>query len=176
MEYNVQVFPKEEFLRLWDIVLIAREEIPIYSQTAALYRVSDCLEDFCETDRPAATRSDYVGLYYHDGQIWLKPGEFYSEMQDTVLHELAHHEVPHEAHGRTWRKVFGISLALHLREYGFEWDDIESTVRTQVIERYRRFRTVTRPMDKKRIVREEIGDIIRRAENKMSVLTERGRR
>lgn len=174
MEYRVS-FPKEEFLRLWDLVLIAREGIHIPYPTAALYRVSDRLEDFSETDRPAISKPDFVGMYYHDGQIWLKPGEPFDHMQDTALHELAHHEVPHEAHGPTWRKVFGTSFAFYLRELGYTWDEIRATLYSGVVAPYREFRRIKDPEDQRQIRRNEVEGIVRHAQKKMPILTQRSR-
>lgn len=178
MEYQVTCLPKEEFLRLWDLVLIARDglEIPRQYQPVALYRVSERLEDFSEMDRPAIAGDEFVGMYYHDGQIWLKWDQFFHDLQDTSLHELSHHEVPHEAHGPTWRKVFGTSFALHLRECGHEWGDIDRMLYSDVVARYRVFRKIEDPVEQQRILQAEVKGIIRHAKTKMRVLTERGKR
>lgn len=179
MEYNVTSFPKEEFLRLWDLVLIARDGVrmPFHWEPAiALYRVSECSEDFCETDRPAISGDEFVGMYWHDGQIWLKPGQSYRDMQDTALHELAHHEVPHEAHGPTWRKVYGTAYALYLRECGYEWDVIRNRLFVFVVQPNRVFRKITNPNDQRLAIRKEVSAIVRHAKKKIPVLTEMGRR
>jgi hypothetical protein len=179
MEYHIKELPKEEFLRLWDLVLIAREGVrmPFHWEPAtALYRVSDRTEDFCTTDRPAITRNGYVGVYFHDGQIWLKSGESYRDLQDTALHELSHHEVPHECHGPTWRKVFGTAYSLYLRETGYGWDEIRHRLYVGVVEPYRVFRKIEDPAEQRRIIRGEVTGIIRQAKNKIPVLTESGRR
>lgn len=178
MEYNVTGLPKEEFLRLWDMVLIAREGVrmPFHWEPAtALYRVSDRLEDFSETDRPAITNGEYVGMYYHDGQVWFKPGESFRDLQDTALHELSHHEVPHEQHGPTWRKVFGTSYALYLRESGYGWDEIRHVLYTGIVAPYRVFRKITDPVEQRRIIRSEVSGIVRHAKNQMPALTQQGR-
>jgi hypothetical protein len=174
MEYNVTNLSKGEFLRLWDLVLIAREGIHIPKQSAALYRVSDNTGDFADWDPRAVSRFDLVGMYYYDGQIWLKSGEPFREMQDTVLHELAHHEVPHESHGRTWRKVFGTAYTLFLRESGYGWGEIHSILYTSVIVPYRIFRSITDPAEQRRIIRSEVRGIIRHAKHKIPILTGRG--
>jgi hypothetical protein len=177
MQYNVKGFSKEEFLRLWDLVLIARDGVrmPFHWEPATiLYRVSDNLEDFSETDRPAIAKGEFVGMYYHDGQIWLKPGESFRDLQDTALHEIAHHEVPHEAHGPTWRKVYGSALALYLRECGYGWDEIRHMIYAGVVAQYRVFRKVSDPVEQRRIIRAESKAIVRHAKKKISVLTERG--
>lgn len=179
MEYNVKSLPKEEFLRLWDLVLIARDGVrmPFHWEPAtALYRVSDRLEDFSTTDRPAITRDSFVGMYFHDGQIWFKPDESYRDLQDTALHELAHHEVPHESHGPTWRKVYGSALALYLRECGHSWDEIRHILYAGVVIPNRVFRKVDDPAQQRLIVRKEVSRILRHAKNKIPTLTERGRR
>lgn len=179
MEYNVKSLPKEEFLRLWDLVLIAREGVrmPFHWEPAtALYRVSDRLEDFSETDRPAISGNEFVGMYYHDGQIWFKPDESYRDMQDTALHEIAHHEVPHEAHGPTWRKVYGSAFALYLRECGYGWDEIRHLVYAGVVAPNRVFRKISDPVEQRRIIRAESRAIVRHAKSRMHILTERGNR
>jgi hypothetical protein len=177
MEYNVTGFPKEEFLRLWDLVLIAREgiNIPLFQRHPTLYRVSDRLEDFCETDRPAISNDEFVGLYYHDGQIWMKAGAPFRDMQDTALHEIAHHEVPHECHGPTWRKVFGTSFALYLRECGYGWDEIRHVVYSGVVAPYRVFRKISDPAEQRRIIRKESQAIVRHAKSRIPVLQQRSR-
>lgn len=176
MEYRVTSLSKEEFLRLWDLVLIARGDIryPIPYHPVALYRVSERLEDFCETDRPAISGDEYVGMYYHDGQIWLKPDQPYSEMQDTALHELAHHEIPDEAHGPKWRKVYGTALALHLRESGYGWDETRYMLYAGVVAPNRVFRKIDHPEEQRRIIRAEVNRIIRNAKEKLPILTQRG--
>jgi hypothetical protein len=179
MEYNVKSLPKEEFLRLWDLVLIARDGVrmPFHWEPAtALYRVSDSVEDFGETDRPAISNDEFVGMYYHDGQIWLKPDQSYRDMQDTVLHEIAHHEVPHEAHGRTWRLVFGTAYALYLRENGHSWDEIRHYLYAGVVAPNRVFRSIVDPAEQRRVIRAEVVRITRQAKKKIPILTERGRR
>jgi hypothetical protein len=178
MEYNVKDFPKKEFLRLWDLVLIARDGVrmPFHWEPATtLYRVSDRLEDFCETNRPALASGEFVGMYVHDGAIWMKPDESFRDMQDTALHEIAHHEVPHEAHGPTWRKVFGTAYVFYLRELGYDWGAVRHTLHTGVVSSHRVFRSVTDPVGQKRIIDKEVTWIIRHAQKKMPVLTERGR-
>jgi hypothetical protein len=172
MDYNVTDFPKEEFLRLWDIVLLARTGTLSPPYPIPLHRVSDRLEDFAETDRPAITNGEYVGMYYHDGQIWLKPGESFREMQDTVLHELSHHEVAYEAHGPRWREVYGTALALYLRESGYKWQEIYYVVWQNVIAPYRGFRKFTDPEQQRQIIRGEVTRIIRQAKNKIAAHTE----
>ena len=178
MEYNVNSLPKEEFLHLWDLVLIAREGVrmPFHWEPAiALHKVSDRLEDFSETDRPAISSDKFVGMYYHDGQIWFKPDQSYRDMQDTALHELTHHEVPHEAHGPTWRKVFGTAYALHLCESGYGWNEIHHTLCAGVVPPHRVFRRIDHPGEQRRIIRSETNWMVRHAQKKLPVLTQRGR-
>lgn len=176
MEYRVTDLPKEEFLRLWDLVLIARDGLPSPGKQAALYRVSERFEDFSEMDRPAIAGDEFVGMYYHDGQIWFKPGQSYRDLQDTSLHELAHHEVPHECHGPTWRRVFGTALALYLRESGYGWDEIRHILYAGVVSPYRVFRKIGDPAAQRLIIRKEVSGIISQAKKKIPVLTEMGRR
>lgn len=178
MEYNVQCLPKEEFLRLWDLVLIVRDGVrmPFHWEPATvLYRVSDRQEDFSETDKPAISQPGYDGMYFHDGQVWFNRNLSFTELQDTALHELTHHEVPHEVHGPTWRKVFGTALALHLRECGDSWDEIRHAIETQVVWPYRRFRTIVDPAEQTRIGRAEIQRIVVSAIRKIPILTARGK-
>jgi hypothetical protein len=176
MDYNLTDFPKEEFLRLWDLVLVAREGITVPQKTAALSRVSERIEDFSETDRPAISKPGFEGMYYFDGQIWFKPGQSFRDKQDTALHELAHHEVPHEAHGSTWRKVFGIALVFHLRECGYEWDRIVHEIRYQVVQPNYRQRDLTARKKANQTMQSEVDRIVRLAQDKMHILTERGER
>lgn len=176
MDYNVTEFPKEEFLRLWDIVLIAREGIETPWGPSALYRVSQRIEDFAETDRPAILKPGYSGMYYNDGQIWMNREESFREKQDTALHELAHHEVPHEAHGATWRKVYGTALAFHLRECGESWDAISQLIHTHAVWPYRSFRSEKTSEEKRQAWAEETEAIVQRSKARISTLTERGKR
>lgn len=177
MEYNVSSLPKEEFLRLWDVVLLAREGINTYTPyyPVALHRVSDRPEDFSESDRPTIAKPDYLGVYYYDGQIWIKSSEPFRDVQDTVLHEIAHHEVPCESHGKTWRKVYGTALALHLCECGFEWDEIHHQIDIMAVAPNRVFRTITDPKEQRSIVLDEISWIVDHAKSKVGVLRERGK-
>jgi len=176
MDYNITDFPKEEFLRLWDLVLIAREGTHTPWQPAALYRVSERIEDFAETDRSAILKPGYSGMYYNDGQIWMNREERFRDKQDTALHELVHHEIPHEAHGNTWRKVYGTALALHLRECGESWNVIRSLIHTRAILPYRTFRSDKTDLEKKQAWADEVEAIVQHAQSKMAILTERGKR
>lgn len=178
MEYKVEGLSKEEFLRLWDLVLIAREGVrmPFHWEPATvLHRVSDCVEDFCDVDKPAISKPGFDGMYYSDGQIWFKRGQSFRDLQDTAIHELAHHEVPHERHGKAWRKVCGTALALHLRERGQSWPEIRQAIASQVVWPYRRYRTIMDPAEQTRIGRAEIQSITLSAIKKVPILTARGK-
>lgn len=175
MEYRVSKISKDEFLRLWDIVLLARDGTIKCGGPLPLSRVSDRVEDFCEEDRLAISAPGYVGMYYNDGQIWLKPDEPFAELQQTAIHELAHHEVPIENHGPKWRRVFGTALALHLRECGESWPDIRFEVGRQVVYPYLNHRTVTDPVEQAWKERKEVDSIIRNAVKKIPTLTYRGK-
>lgn len=175
MQYQVQDLSKDEFLRLWDIVLIARDGTNKCGGPMPLSRVSDRVEDFCEEDRHSISAPGYVGMYYSDGQIWLKPGEPFSELQQTALHEIAHHEVPTENHGPKWRKVFGTALALHLRECGYAWPGVRFEVGRQAVYPYLHHRTVTDPVEQVWKERKEVDHIVRNAMKKIPTLAYRSK-
>jgi hypothetical protein len=175
MYYNVGDLSKDEFLRLWDLVLIAREDVTIpqlWATPVPLRQVSDREEDFSEKDRAFINKRDHVGMYAYDGQIWMKPGEPFHDMQDTVLHELSHHEVPHECHGPTWRKVFGTALALHLRECGASWGEVHCAVE-DVVWSYRKARNIKVFAEQARVRRAEAECIVRSAKRKIPILNRR---
>lgn len=145
MRYDVAEIPEEEFRHYMELVTRAMTSRRSKRSTRELNigLVTNDYKQFDPTVSDAKIRKQTLVGQAWLNRIWIKSGRGIGETRITAIHEISHLGEKSCAHGAKWRKIFGMSLAFHMREQGKTENQIIEAIGELAVYRYRKYRRYT---------------------------------